>query len=46
MAETILVVDDEEKIRDTLRGVLTDEGYEVLEATNGRRALGSTTRRK
>ena len=39
MAETILVVDDEEKIRDTLRGVLTDEGYEVLEATNGRRAL-------
>jgi UDP-3-O-[3-hydroxymyristoyl] N-acetylglucosamine deacetylase len=39
MGQTILVVDDEEKIRDTLRGVLTDEGYEVLEATDGRRAL-------
>jgi UDP-3-O-[3-hydroxymyristoyl] N-acetylglucosamine deacetylase len=39
MAETILVVDDEEKIRQTLRGVLADEGYEVLEAEDGRRAL-------
>ena len=39
MSETILVVDDEENIRHTLRGVLSDEGYEVLEAPNGRRAL-------
>src|SRR5437867_2266488 len=39
MSETILVVDDEEGIRHTLRGVLSDEGYEVLEAPNGRRAL-------
>src|SRR5262244_3038795 len=39
MAETILVVDDEENIRHTLRGVLADEGYEVLEAPDGRRAL-------
>ncbi len=39
MSETILVVDDEEQIRHTLRGVLTDEGFEVLEATNGRTAL-------
>ena len=39
MAEPILVVDDEEKIRGTLRGVLADEGYEVLEASDGRRAL-------
>jgi len=31
MEETILVVDDEEKIRSTLRGVLTDEGYRVLD---------------
>jgi UDP-3-O-acyl N-acetylglucosamine deacetylase len=39
MSDTILVVDDEEKIRATLRGVLADEGFEVLEATDGRRAL-------
>src|SRR5213593_4647012 len=39
MPETILVVDDEENIRHTLRGVLADEGYEVLEAPDGRRAL-------
>jgi UDP-3-O-acyl N-acetylglucosamine deacetylase len=39
MSETILVVDDEENIRQTLRGVLSDEGFEVLEAPDGRRAL-------
>ena len=39
MAETILVVDDEEKIRCTLRGVLSDEGFDVVEAADGRRAL-------
>jgi UDP-3-O-[3-hydroxymyristoyl] N-acetylglucosamine deacetylase len=39
MSETILVVDDEEKIRQTLRGVLADEGFDVLEAENGRAAL-------
>src|SRR5713101_1159222 len=39
MSETILVVDDEENIRHTLRGVLADEGFEVLEAPDGRRAL-------
>src|SRR5262245_17152292 len=39
MPETILVVDDEENIRHTLRGVLADEGYDVLEAPDGRRAL-------
>src|SRR5438128_7884143 len=39
MPETILVVDDEEKIRRTLRGVLADEGFEVVEAADGRRAL-------
>src|SRR5262252_274222 len=39
MSETILVVDDEENIRHTLRGVLADEGYDVLEAPDGRRAL-------
>jgi two-component system nitrogen regulation response regulator NtrX len=39
MSETILVVDDEANIRHTLRGVLADEGYEVVEAQDGRRAL-------
>ena len=39
MSDTILVVDDEEGIRNTLRGVLADEGFEVLEAADGRRAL-------
>ena len=31
MAKQILVVDDEERIRQSLNGVLKDEGYEVLE---------------
>jgi UDP-3-O-[3-hydroxymyristoyl] N-acetylglucosamine deacetylase len=39
MSETILVVDDEANIRHTLRGVLSDEGYDVVEAQDGRRAL-------
>jgi two-component system nitrogen regulation response regulator NtrX len=34
----ILVVDDEEQIRQSLRGVLSDEGFGVLEAGDGRRA--------
>jgi UDP-3-O-[3-hydroxymyristoyl] N-acetylglucosamine deacetylase len=40
MQTTILVVDDEEQIRQSLRGVLSDEGFAVLEAADGRRALG------
>jgi UDP-3-O-[3-hydroxymyristoyl] N-acetylglucosamine deacetylase len=39
MSETILVVDDEAQIRQTLRGVLADEGFDVVEAENGRAAL-------
>jgi UDP-3-O-[3-hydroxymyristoyl] N-acetylglucosamine deacetylase len=34
----ILVVDDEEQIRASLRGVLSDEGFAVIEAGDGRRA--------
>src|SRR5205809_1015190 len=41
MSETILVVDDEENIRHTLRGVLADEGFEVLLSVVGR-ALGTS----
>ncbi len=36
---TILLVDDEESIRKVLGLSLTDEGYEVLPAANGREAL-------
>jgi UDP-3-O-[3-hydroxymyristoyl] N-acetylglucosamine deacetylase len=39
MPETILIVDDEEQIRASVRGVLADEGFRVLEADNGRTAL-------
>jgi len=44
MAETIMVVDDEEKIRQSLRGVLTDEGFDVVEAEDGRAALDLLSR--
>ena len=35
----ILVVDDEEDIRDILKTILTEEGYEVIEACDGNEAL-------
>lgn len=36
----VLIVDDEKSIRDTLAGVLADEGYDSIGAKNGREALG------
>jgi len=39
MANTILVVDDEERLRSLLRAYLTQEGYHVLTAGDGREAL-------
>jgi two-component system, NtrC family, nitrogen regulation response regulator NtrX len=39
MARQILVVDDEERIRQSLNGILKDEGYEVQEAKDGTQAL-------
>jgi DNA-binding response OmpR family regulator len=39
MARTILVVDDEKKLRDMLQVYLEQEGYRVVEAANGREAL-------
>ncbi len=37
--KVILVVDDEKNIRESLKGVLEDEGYKVLLAESGRRAI-------
>jgi two-component system, sensor histidine kinase and response regulator len=38
-AAPILLVDDEEDIRETLRELLEEEGYRVLTAADGREAL-------
>jgi len=39
MSKTILVVDDEETIRQSIRGILTDEGFEVITAKDGNEAI-------
>ena len=39
MHKTILIVDDEETIRQSLGGILIDEGYEVLMAESGEQAI-------
>ncbi|MBF0426461.1 MAG: sigma-54-dependent Fis family transcriptional regulator [Magnetococcales bacterium] len=39
MSHTVLIVDDEESIRTSLRGILEDEGYQVVEAPSGEEAL-------
>ena len=38
--KTILVVDDEEGVRESVREILTDEGYRVIEASDGSNVLG------
>jgi DNA-binding response OmpR family regulator len=35
----ILIVDDEESVRELFSGVFTDENYEVIQAENGQQAL-------
>jgi CheY-like chemotaxis protein len=35
----VLIVDDDEDVRDAVRTILQDEGYETLEASHGREAL-------
>jgi CheY-like chemotaxis protein len=37
--KTVLVVDDEADIRESLRDALSDEGYAVVVASNGKEAL-------
>jgi len=39
MSDTVLIVDDEPSIIQSLRGILTDEGFEVMTADGGLRAL-------
>jgi two-component system nitrogen regulation response regulator NtrX len=39
MSKAILIVDDEESICQTLGGILTDEGHEVVAASSGEEAL-------
>ncbi|MFC1713016.1 sigma-54-dependent transcriptional regulator [Candidatus Poribacteria bacterium] len=39
MSHTILIVDDEKEIRNSLSGVLEDDGYNPLTASNGAEAL-------
>jgi CheY-like chemotaxis protein len=41
----ILVVDDDTAIREALRDVLVDAGYDVIVAADGRQALGLMTPR-
>ena len=36
---TVLVVDDEESILETLSGILNDDGYEVVTSSSGEQAL-------
>ena len=42
MAKTILVVDDEADIVDMLKDMLTETGYEVVTASDGKEALRKT----
>jgi two-component system, chemotaxis family, chemotaxis protein CheY len=46
MAGRVLVVDDDESIRSVVTAALREEGYEVLEATNGAAALEIVSRHR
>src|SRR5688572_6124957 len=39
MGQTLLVIDDEVSIRQTLKGALTDEGHNVFTAPNGEEGI-------
>ncbi|MFA7348805.1 MAG: sigma-54 dependent transcriptional regulator [Desulfurivibrionaceae bacterium] len=39
MAKTILIIDDEASIRETLSGILADEGFQTLSAEDGQQGL-------
>lgn len=46
MGETILIVDDEERMRILLNAYLKKEGYEILQAQDGREALNLFNERR
>ena len=46
MAHDILIVDDEEDIRELISGILADEGYETRIAANGEEALKALHHRR
>ena len=46
MAKDILVVDDEEDIRELVSGILEDEGFSVRKAGNSDAALGLVGERR
>jgi len=41
----ILIVDDEQSIRATVKALLEDQGYDVEEATTGKEAIRKTQER-
>jgi two-component system nitrogen regulation response regulator NtrX len=45
-AELILIVDDEERVRESVRIILQDEGYTVVEAGDGQDALSKVSSEK
>lgn len=40
MNEKIMVVDDHDDIREVIHVLLTNEGYQIIEAKNGKRGFG------
>ncbi|MBI3542553.1 MAG: response regulator, partial [Deltaproteobacteria bacterium] len=44
MARTVLVIDDEAAVRNSIAGALGDEGYKVLTASDGTTALEALSR--
>jgi two-component system, chemotaxis family, chemotaxis protein CheY len=46
MAKRIMVIDDSASLREAVRGALTDAGYEVVDAVDGKDALDRLDGRK
>ena len=44
-SDTVLVVDDDTSILDTVTAILSGEGYEVVSAASGQEALAAVTRK-